>query len=75
MRFTYLQYQILTLKYFSYPQTDVVIICYNVMVPHSLKNVSAKWIFEVREHMPNKPVLLGKYDGFKKLLELGYYYI
>ena len=35
------------------------------MVPHSLKNVSAKWIFEVREHMPNKPVLLGKYDGLK----------
>ena len=46
---------------YSYPQTDVVIICYNVMVPNSLQNVSAKWIHEVREHMPNRPILLGEY--------------
>ena len=45
---------------FSYPQTDVVIICYNIMVQHSLKNVSAKWILEVKEHIPNRPILLGK---------------
>ena len=28
--------------------------------------MSAKWIHEVREHMPDKPVLLGKYDISKK---------
>jgi len=46
------------LRLLSYPQTDVVIICYNIMVQHSLKNVSAKWILEVKEHIPNRPILL-----------------
>merc|ERR1712241_106412 len=46
------------LRLLSYPQTDVVIICYNVGTPHSLRNVSAKWIYEVKEHIPNKPIML-----------------
>lgn len=46
------------LRLLSYPQTDVVIICFNVVTPQSLKNVSNKWILEVREHIPNKPILL-----------------
>ena len=40
--------------------TDVVIMCYDIMVQDSLKNVAAKWIFEVKENLPDKPILLGK---------------
>ena len=39
--------------------TDVVIMCYDIMVQDSLKNVAAKWIFEVKEHVPDRPILLG----------------
>lgn len=46
------------LRLLSYPQTDVVIICYNIMNKDSLNNVSAKWILEVKEHIPNRPILL-----------------
>ena len=44
----------------SYPQTDVVIMCYNIASSTSLNNIKHKWIHEVREHIPNKPIMLGK---------------
>jgi len=46
------------LRLLSYPATDVVIICYNIASPTSLSNIRAKWIHEVKEHIPNKPILL-----------------
>ena len=46
------------LRLLSYPKTDVVVICYDITNTISLKEVSEMWIHEVREHAPNKPILL-----------------
>lgn len=42
----------------SYQQADVVLACYSVANPGSLANVRNKWIPEIREHLPQAPVLL-----------------
>ena len=46
------------LRPLSYPSTDVVIVVFSVESPSSYKNVIAKWIPEVRHHMPNTPIVL-----------------
>lgn len=42
----------------SYQQADIVLICYSVANPNSLANVHNKWLPEVREYLPNVPVLV-----------------
>lgn len=42
----------------SYQQADVVLICYSVANPTSLANVHNRWIPEVRQNLPQVPVLV-----------------
>jgi len=46
------------LRPLSYPDTDVVLICYSVDNPDSLENIPEKWVPEVRHFCPNVPFLL-----------------
>lgn len=42
----------------SYPDTDVVLICFSISNPVSLSNISEKWFPEVKHFCPNIPILL-----------------
>ncbi|KAJ8281311.1 hypothetical protein GJAV_G00066070 [Gymnothorax javanicus] len=42
----------------SYQQADVVLLCYSVANHTSFASVRQKWLFEVREHLPEVPVLV-----------------
>ncbi|XP_048827689.1 rho-related GTP-binding protein RhoH-like [Brienomyrus brachyistius] len=42
----------------SYIQADVVLLCYSVANHSSFANVRHKWIAEVRQHLPEVPVLV-----------------
>ena len=46
------------LRPLSYPDTDVLLVCFSVEAPDSLDNVSEKWIPEVRHYCPNVPIVL-----------------
>eukprot|EP00116_Pleurobrachia_bachei_P013383 sb/3473645/ len=46
------------LRPLSYPQTDVFLVCFSIVNPHSFGNVRAKWSPEVRHHCPNVPIVL-----------------
>ncbi|KAG7458710.1 hypothetical protein MATL_G00223580 [Megalops atlanticus] len=42
----------------SYQQADIVLLCYSVANPTTYASVRHKWIREVREHLPQTPVLV-----------------
>ncbi|CAG2174710.1 unnamed protein product [Oppiella nova] len=46
------------LRNLSYPQTDVLLICYSVVNLESFENVRLIWYPEVRHHCPDKPIIL-----------------
>jgi len=46
------------LRPLSYPDSDIVLICYSVVHRASFKNVSERWLPEVRHYCPNVPILL-----------------
>eukprot|EP00300_Choanocystis_sp_HF-7_P003425 c12622_g1_i1.p1 GENE.c12622_g1_i1~~c12622_g1_i1.p1 ORF type:complete len:185 (+),score=35.22 c12622_g1_i1:133-687(+) len=46
------------LRPLSYTDTDVVLICYCINRPETLKNIELKWRAEVRNFCPDVPVLL-----------------
>jgi len=46
------------LRPLSYPQTDVFLVCFSVIAPHSFENVREKWVPEIRHHNPRTPFLL-----------------
>ena len=46
------------LRPLSYPQTDVFLSCFSIISPNSYKNVSDKWIPEIRHYCPNTPILV-----------------
>jgi len=46
------------LRPLSYPETDVVLICYAVDNPDSLMNVEERWCSEVRHYCPKIPIIL-----------------
>ncbi|KAE9993713.1 hypothetical protein EG327_003723 [Venturia inaequalis] len=46
------------LRPLSYPDTDVVLICFAIDNPDSLVNVQEKWILEIRRFLPKTPVIL-----------------
>jgi Ras-related C3 botulinum toxin substrate 1 len=43
---------------FSYPQTDVFLICFSIGSPTSFDNVQTAWIHELAEHCPTTPLIL-----------------
>uniref|UniRef100_UPI00358F41E6 rho-related GTP-binding protein RhoB-like n=1 Tax=Myxine glutinosa TaxID=7769 RepID=UPI00358F41E6 len=46
------------LRPLSYPDTDVILVCFSIDSPDSLENVADKWVPEVRHFCPNVPVVL-----------------
>lgn len=46
------------LRPLSYPDSDVVLVCFSVDLPDSLENVQEKWISEVKHFCPRTPILL-----------------
>lgn len=46
------------LRPLSYPQTDIFLVCFSVVVPSSFENVKDKWVPEIRHHCPKTPFLL-----------------
>ena len=46
------------LRPLSYPDTDVILMCFSIDSPDSLENVPEKWAPEVRHFCPNVPIIL-----------------
>jgi len=46
------------LRPLSYPQTDVFLICFSIISPHSYDNVKSKWFPEIQHHAPGVPIIL-----------------
>lgn len=46
------------LRPLSYPNSDIFLICYNVMSPSSFDNVKTKWYPEIKHHAPGVPFIL-----------------
>ena len=46
------------LRPLSYPDTDVLLMCFSVDSHDSLENIQAKWVPEVKHFCPNVPFLL-----------------
>ena len=46
------------LRPLSYPDTDVILMCFSIDSPDSLENVPEKWTPEVRHFCPNVPIIL-----------------
>jgi Ras-related C3 botulinum toxin substrate 1 len=46
------------LRPLSYPQTDVFLIVFSIISPHSFENVKSKWWPELQYHAPGVPVIL-----------------
>nr|XP_061843364.1 rho-related GTP-binding protein RhoB-like [Nerophis lumbriciformis]XP_061843366.1 rho-related GTP-binding protein RhoB-like [Nerophis lumbriciformis] len=46
------------LRPLSYPDTDVILVCFSVDSPDSLENIPEKWVPEVKHFCPNVPVIL-----------------
>ena len=42
----------------SYPETDVVLICFSIDNPDSLENVVEKWLPEIKHFCPSTPFIL-----------------
>ena len=56
------------LRPLSYPDTDVILMCFSIDSPDSLQNIPEKWVPEVKHFCPNVPIVL---VGNKK--DLRYY--
>jgi len=46
------------LRPLSYPQTDVFLVCFSIISPHSFDNVKSKWFPEIQHHAPGVPIIL-----------------
>jgi Ras-related C3 botulinum toxin substrate 1 len=46
------------LRPLSYPQTDVFLVAYSIISPHSFDNVKSKWWPEIQHHAPGVPIIL-----------------
>ena len=46
------------LRPLSYPDTDVILICFSIDSPDSLENIPEKWVPEVKHFCPNVPIIL-----------------
>ncbi|XP_040827353.1 transforming protein RhoA-like isoform X2 [Ochotona curzoniae] len=46
------------LRPLSYPDTDVILMCFSISSPDSLENIPVKWAPEVRHFCPSVPIVL-----------------
>jgi len=46
------------LRPLSYPQTDVFLVCFSIISPHSFENVKSKWVPEIQQHAAGVPIIL-----------------
>ena len=46
------------LRPLSYPDTDVILMCFSIDSPESLENISERWAPEVRHFCPDVPIIL-----------------
>merc|ERR1719318_1339216 len=46
------------LRPLSYPQTDVFLVAFSIISPHSFDNVKSKWWPEINHHGPGVPIIL-----------------
>ncbi|KAG3274177.1 transforming protein RhoA-like, transcript variant X2 [Ictidomys tridecemlineatus] len=46
------------LRPLSYPDTDVILMCFSIDSPESLENISEKWTPEVKHFCPSVPIIL-----------------
>ncbi|KAL9959589.1 hypothetical protein ACROYT_G032923 [Oculina patagonica] len=46
------------LRPLSYPDTDVILMCFSIDSPDSLENIQERWTPEVRHFCPNVPIVL-----------------
>ena len=46
------------LRTLSYPNTNVIVMCYPISRHDSFENVTLKWVPEVRHHCPGVPLIL-----------------
>uniref|UniRef100_A0A3Q0T5D1 Rho-related GTP-binding protein RhoG n=1 Tax=Amphilophus citrinellus TaxID=61819 RepID=A0A3Q0T5D1_AMPCI len=46
------------LRLLAYPQTDVFLICFSLVIPTSYENIRHKWYPEVKNHSPKAPIIL-----------------
>ena len=46
------------LRPLSYPDTDVILICFSIDSPDLFRNITDKWVPEVNHHCPNVPIIL-----------------
>ncbi|XP_078454924.1 rho-related GTP-binding protein RhoA-C-like [Lampetra planeri] len=46
------------LRPLSYPDTDVILMCFSIDSPDSLGNITDRWTAEVRHFCPNVPIVL-----------------
>lgn len=46
------------LRPLAYVDTDIFLLCFSVVNPKSLENITEKWIPEINHHRPNTPYLL-----------------
>ena len=46
------------LRPLSYPDTDVILLCFSIDSPDSLESIAKKWAPEVSHHCPNAPIIL-----------------
>ncbi|XP_045402998.1 rho-related GTP-binding protein RhoC-like [Lemur catta] len=46
------------LRPLSYPDTDVIFMCFSTVSPDSLENIPEKWTPEVKHFCPNMPIIL-----------------
>ena len=46
------------LRPLSYPDTDVILMCFSIDSPDSLENIPEKWVPEVKQFCPNVPIVL-----------------
>ena len=60
------------LRPLSYPDTDVLLLCFSIGNPDSFGNIPHKWIPEVKHFCPNVPIIL---VGSKKDLRNDFYTI
>ncbi|VDN08586.1 unnamed protein product [Thelazia callipaeda] len=47
-----------SLRPFTYPDTDVFLLCFNVMLPSTLRSITDHWIPEINKTVPNTPLIL-----------------
>ena len=60
------------LRPLSYPDTDVILMCFSIDSPDSLENIPEKWTPEVKHFCPNVPIIL---VGNKKVMLCNVYMV